>query len=128
MLTRVPRPRILCLVTVARVARGSVGAGAVPIRTERGWQLLYHGVDSQLRYSMGAALLDLNDPARVIDRTEEPLLAPEAPYETEGFFGNVVFSCGATVQGDVIRMYYGVADTALACAELSLSEILDAMS
>ncbi|MBX5436557.1 MAG: glycoside hydrolase family 130 protein [Alicyclobacillaceae bacterium] len=101
-----------------------IGAGTVPIRTEMGWLELYHGADQQDRYCMGAVLLDLNDPGKVIARSEEPILLPEAAYERDGFFGNVVFSCGALVDGDVVRLYYGVADTSMACAELSLQEIL----
>ena len=77
---------------------------------------------------MGAVLLDLEDPSKVIARSEKPILEPEADYEVEGFFGNVVFSCGVLVEGDVVKMYYGVADTSMACAELSLQEILDSLT
>ena len=77
---------------------------------------------------MGAVLLDLDNPEKVLARTEKPILVPEAPYETDGFFGNVVFSCGALVDGDTVKMYYGVADTSMACAELSLSEIMSALT
>ncbi|MCL6515333.1 glycoside hydrolase family 130 protein [Alicyclobacillus sp.] len=105
-----------------------IGGGAVPIRTEAGWLVLYHGADEQNRYAMGAALLDLADPYRVIARSEEPILAPEAAYEREGFFGGVVFSCGALVEGDLIRMYYGVADEAIAAAEFSVAEVLDSLT
>jgi predicted GH43/DUF377 family glycosyl hydrolase len=104
-----------------------IGGGAVPIRTDKGWLMLYHGADEKDRYSMGAALLDLDDPGRVIARSEEPILAPEETYETAGFFGNVVFSCGALVEGDQVRMYYGVADEAIAAADFSLREILDSL-
>ncbi|GAE93902.1 glycoside hydrolase [Gracilibacillus boraciitolerans JCM 21714] len=77
---------------------------------------------------MGAVLLDLNEPSKVIARSSEPLVKPETDYEINGFFGNVVFSCGAIVEGDIVKMYYGVADTSMACAELSLSEILDSLN
>jgi predicted GH43/DUF377 family glycosyl hydrolase len=76
---------------------------------------------------MGAVLLDLEDPSKVIARSNKPILEPEAPYEKEGFFGDVVFSCGALVEGDIVKMYYGVADTSMAAAELSLREILDSL-
>jgi predicted GH43/DUF377 family glycosyl hydrolase len=105
-----------------------IGAGAVPIKTEMGWLELYHGADEKNRYCMGAVLLDLDNPAKVLARTEQPILVPEAPYETDGFFGNVVFSCGALVDGDTVKMYYGVADTSMACAELSLREIMSALT
>jgi beta-1,2-mannobiose phosphorylase / 1,2-beta-oligomannan phosphorylase len=103
---------------------GRMGGGAVPIKTEKGWLELYHGASKDDRYCMGAVLLDLEDPTNVLARTDKPILEPEAPYEVEGFFGNVVFSCGAIVEGDVVKMFYGVADTSMACAELSLQEIL----
>lgn len=105
-----------------------IGGGAVPIKTEQGWLELYHGADQKDRYSMGAILLDLHDPAKVIARSAQPILQPEARYEVEGFFGNVVFSCGALVEGDRLRLYYGVADQSMAVAEFSLAEILDSLS
>ncbi len=104
-----------------------IGGGAVPIKTEQGWLELYHGATADHKYCMGAVLLDLNDPSKILARSERPILEPEAQYEVEGFFGNVVFSCGALVKGDVVKMYYGVADTSMACAELSLQEILESL-
>jgi beta-1,2-mannobiose phosphorylase / 1,2-beta-oligomannan phosphorylase len=77
---------------------------------------------------MGAVLLDLENLAKVIARSEKPILEPEADYEVDGFFGNVVFSCGVLVEVDVVKMYYGVADTSMACTELSLQEILDSLT
>ncbi|UCE49212.1 MAG: glycoside hydrolase family 130 protein, partial [Phycisphaerales bacterium] len=71
-----------------------VGAGAVPFRIEQGWLEVYHGVDRNNRYCLGAALLDGTEPWKVLARSEEPIFEPEANYECEGFFGNVVFSCG----------------------------------
>lgn len=106
---------------------GRIGGGAVPIRTERGWLELYHGATKDHRYCMGAVLLDLDDPSKVIARSGKPILEPEADYERDGFFGGVVFSCGALVDGDRVRMYYGAADTSMACADLSLTEILDSL-
>jgi len=107
---------------------GRIGGGAVPFRTERGWLELYHGATPDHRYCMGAALLDADDPTKVIARSAGPILEPEAEYEKNGFFGGVVFSCGVVVEGDVVRMYYGAADTSMACAELSLREILDGLA
>ncbi|KKI93214.1 glycosidase [Bacillus sp. SA1-12] len=107
---------------------GRIGGGAVPFKTDKGWLELYHGASQDHRYCMGAVLLDLNDPAKVIARSEKPLVEPDAPYEQEGFFGGVVFSCGVLVEGDVVKMYYGVADTSMACAELSVQEILDSLT
>jgi predicted GH43/DUF377 family glycosyl hydrolase len=106
---------------------GRIGGGAVPIKTDRGWLELYHGASEDDRYCMGAVLLDLQDPTKVIARSDTPILEPEEDYETDGFFGNVVFSCGVIVEGDIVKMYYGAADTSMACAELRLSEILDSL-
>ncbi|MFC3881999.1 glycoside hydrolase family 130 protein [Bacillus songklensis] len=107
---------------------GRIGGGAVPIKTEKGWLELYHGATPENRYCMGAVLLDLEDPTKVIARSDKPVLEPEADYEKEGFFGDVVFSCGVLVEGDTVKMYYGVADTSMACAELSLQEILGSLT
>lgn len=107
---------------------GRIGGGAVPIKTERGWLVLYHGATPENRYCMGGLLLDLNNPAVVVARSDHPILEPETDYEKEGFYGNVVFSCGAIVEGDTVKMYYGAADTSMACAEWSLEEILDSLT
>lgn len=106
-----------------------VGGGAVPFRVRwegrDAWLAIYHGVTgSPHRYSLGALLLDGCDPARVIARSREPILSPEAPYEREGFFGGVVFTCGVLAEGDRVRIYYGAADGVTAVADLSLEAIL----
>lgn len=107
---------------------GKVGGGAPPFRVEDGWLALYHGVDGDSRYALGALLLDPLEPWRVIGRSREPILAPEAPYEREGFFANVVFTCGAVVEGDRVRVYYGAADTVVAAADLSMDAILGGLA
>jgi predicted GH43/DUF377 family glycosyl hydrolase len=90
-----------------------IGGGAVPFRTDRGWLSIYHGADELQRYCLGAMLCDPKHPEIVIARSTEPLLLPEAPYEIEGFFGNIVFTCGAILQDDTLTIYYGAADTRL---------------
>lgn len=110
-----------------------IGGGAVPIRVATadhdGWLAIYHGVTgSPLTYSLGALLLDARDPARVIARSRDPILSPEATYEREGFFGGVVFTCGLVSDGDVVRIYYGAADGVTAVADLSLGEIIAGLS
>jgi predicted GH43/DUF377 family glycosyl hydrolase len=106
-----------------------VGGGAVPFRVRTdahdGWLAIYHGVTaSPTTYSLGALLLDPNDPARVIGRSCEPILRPEADYERSGFFDGVVFTCGLLVDDDLVRIYYGAADGVTAVADLSLDDIL----
>ena len=100
-----------------------MGGGAVPIRTDRGWLALYHGADSKHRYCMGAVLLDLKNPAEVIARSRVPVLEPETAYEVNGFFGGVVFSCGAILRDQTIRMYYGAADEVMAVVDIPLEDI-----
>lgn len=106
---------------------GRVGGGLVPIKTAQGWLEIYHGATKDNQYCMGALLLDLNDPTCVIAKSEQPIMMPCAPYEKEGFFGEVVFGCGGIVEGDKLTMYYGVADTSMAGCELSIKEILQQM-
>jgi predicted GH43/DUF377 family glycosyl hydrolase len=104
-----------------------IGAGAVPFKTDRGWLEIYHGVDRNNRYCLGAVLLDGAEPWKVVARTNKPILEPQAGYECEGFFGNVVFSCGLLCEGDNVRIYYGAADTVICCAELSLKDIIETL-
>jgi len=104
-----------------------IGAGAAPIKTERGWLSIYHGADENNRYCLGALLLDLDDPTKVVARSEAPIFEPIEEYETCGFFGNVVFTNGHLVNGDTISMYYGAADEVICGATLSISEILHSL-
>lgn len=104
-----------------------IGAGSVPLRTEEGWLMFYHGVINTcngFRYSMGAALLDLEDPTKVLCRTRSYLLAPALSYETSGDVPNVIFPCAAIADGDQIGLYYGAADTSVAIAFGYISEII----
>ena len=104
------------------------GGGAVPILLPEGWLVLYHGADrASNRYSMGAALLDRQDPSRVLAVSREPVLAAQAEYERVGFYPNVVFSCGALLRGDTIHMYYGAADRVIGLAAASCQDVLNAM-
>ena len=101
-----------------------VGAGAAPIKTEEGWLEIYHGADHHDRYCLGALLLDLDDPTRVIARSSDPIMEPDFDYEQEGFYGNVVFTNGYLLNGDEIVLYYGASDEVICGARLSVEEIL----
>ena len=104
-----------------------VGAGAVPIRTQRGWLAIYHGAVGH-RYCLGTALFDLEQPHRLIGRSAEPIMTPIYAYEREGFFGSVVFTCGAVEMPDGrLLVYYGAGDSALAVAITSLEELMDTL-
>lgn len=107
---------------------GRVGSGAPPIHTPEGWLHIYHGADHESRYCLGTMLTDLENPGRVIARSTRPVLEPCEPYEAEGFFGGVVFTCGCIVEGDKISVYYGAADDKIARAEMSLKELLTGLS
>jgi beta-1,4-mannooligosaccharide/beta-1,4-mannosyl-N-acetylglucosamine phosphorylase len=107
-----------------------VGAGPTPIETPEGWLVLYHGVLTSCNgfvYSMGAALLDLDEPWKVLARGSDFLLAPHALYEQVGDVPNVVFPCAALVEheADRVTLYYGGADTVVCLAHGHVSEILD---
>ena len=104
-----------------------VGAGGAPIKTSAGWLEIYHGANAEHRYCLGALLLDLQDPSRVIARSENPLMEPSADYELKGFFGNVVFTNGHWVEGDTIHVYYGASDEVICGADLSIKEILETL-
>jgi predicted GH43/DUF377 family glycosyl hydrolase len=101
-----------------------VGAGAAPIRTPDGWLEIYHGADSQHRYCLGALLLDLEQPWKVLARSQAPIMEPVADYERNGFFGKVVFTNGHLVEGDTLTLYYGAADSVICGAYFSIREIL----
>ena len=104
-----------------------VGAGGAPIRTEKGWLEIYHGANNDHRYCLGALLLDINNPSRVLGRSIEPIMEPIESYEQTGFFGNVVFTNGHYVVGDDIFMYYGASDEVICGTRLSISEILSTL-
>jgi predicted GH43/DUF377 family glycosyl hydrolase len=104
-----------------------VGAGASPIWTPEGWLEIYHGADNRSRYCLGALLLDLDNPANVLARSLEPIMEPIAPYEQTGFFGNVVFTNGHLVDGDVVTLYYGASDEIVCGATMSIREILETL-
>ncbi len=87
-----------------------IGGGAPPIKTSEGWLIIYHGCGDSSIYSLFCMLLDLKEPFRVLRRASTPLLTPTEPYETEGFFGNVVFSNGIAEKNGMLYIYYGASD------------------
>jgi len=109
-----------------------IGSGPIPIETDEGWLLFYHGVCTTCSgyvYSMGAALLDISNPSRVLYRSAEHLLTPEQPYETTGFVPNVVFPCATLHDAPTgrIAIYYGAADTCVALAFAQADELIEYM-
>lgn len=105
-----------------------VGLGPPPIKTPQGWLIIYHGIQetaSGKLYRIGLALLDLDQPWRVIRRSEEWIFSPQEMYEQRGNVSGVVFPCGCVVQGDEIRLYYGGADKVVGLAIGKMDEIMN---
>lgn len=100
-----------------------VGNCGSPIKTEKGWLLLTHGVGPMRQYTIGAALLDLEDPTKVISRLDRPLIWAEEG-EREGYVPNVVYSCGGLVQGDIFYIPYAMSDIMTGFAWLNLNDLL----
>jgi predicted GH43/DUF377 family glycosyl hydrolase len=101
-----------------------IGIAGPPIKTGAGWLLIYHGVSASHHYSLGIALLDLNDPSKVIARQSQPILEPELEWEVHGHVPNVVFSCGQVIIDDELWVYYGGADTCIGVASVIMSDIV----
>ena len=103
-----------------------IGGSTPPILTDEGWLMLYHGVaDGGLaQYSVGALLLKADDPTVVLARTPEPILEPELPYETQGFYNGCVFPTGNVVVDGTLYVYYGAADKHVGVATCKLDELL----
>ena len=102
-----------------------LGAGGPPIETDDGWLVMYHGVDKGKVYRLGVALLDRDDPSKVINWPKPFVLQPEQPWELTGDIPNVVFTCGTAEIDDRYFVYYGGADKVIAVATASKSELLD---
>lgn len=101
-----------------------VGAAAPPFQTRRGWIMLYHGVSEDGVYRVGAVLLDLKNPVKIIARTIYPIFEPEAPYEREGQVSKVVFPCGNVVMRGELYVYYGGGDRVVGVATVKVRELL----
>ncbi|MCK5737838.1 glycoside hydrolase family 130 protein [bacterium] len=121
-------------------AGNRIGPGAPPIRTDKGWLLIFHAVHRysdkifngwegswNKEYRAGVMLTDLADPGKIIGLCREPLMVPEAEYETNGFRGNVIFPGGAILEDDgIVKIYYGAADTVEAVAFAALDDLVAA--
>lgn len=103
-----------------------IGAGAPPIRTKDGWLFIYQAVGYQdsSRYKIGAMVLDINDPTKVLYRSNKALIAPDMPYENDGHKAGVVYPCGAVVKDNNLFVYYGGADTVTCAASENLDKFL----
>jgi predicted GH43/DUF377 family glycosyl hydrolase len=105
-----------------------IGLCSPPLQTKAGWLILYHGVRTTASgsiYRLGVALLDLENPAKVIRRTDEWIFGPKAHYEREGDVDDVVFPCGWVNKGGKMFIYYGAADSSLCLATADLDELVE---
>ena len=103
-----------------------VGCGPPPVKTEHGWLEIYHGANRKGRYCLGAMLAHLKDPTHVLARSIMPVLEPQADYETHGVYAPCVFCNGMVAEDDgTLRIYYGAADTVVACAETTVGEVIE---
>jgi predicted GH43/DUF377 family glycosyl hydrolase len=104
------------------------GVGPPPIRTDAGWLVLYHAVDEREsdKYKLGAMLLDINDPTKILYRSVQPILEPNTWYENNGKPG-IVYACGAVVLDGVLFVYYGGGDTSVNVATIRVDEIIDCL-
>jgi len=106
-----------------------IGPGAPPVKTEKGWLNIYHGVFPTMDgsvYRLGVALHDLHNPAKILGVGDNWILQPEAPYEITGYVHNVVFTCGAVPEDDgTLKLYWGGADTVMCVGTANISELVD---
>ena len=102
-----------------------IGASAPPIKTEKGWLFIYHGVSRTFVYRLGFAFLDIEDPTRIIYRHSEPILEPAMEYEKEGVIPMVVFTNGVVLKDDIVFVYYGGTDTVICVATAPISRFFE---
>jgi predicted GH43/DUF377 family glycosyl hydrolase len=101
-----------------------IGGGAPPVRTPEGWLTIYHGKGKDAGYSLFCLLLDLNQPNKIVRRGAQPILTPTEPYETGGFYSNVVFSNGIVEKDGRLLIYYGAADDTSCVAMTTTRDLL----
>lgn len=119
------------VVPLQRTMDDHIEIGAPPVKTEQGWVIIYCYIHNYVKgdrvFGIEGALLDLKDPRKVIGRTKEPLLVPEKSYELKGIVPGVIFPTGAVVEGNILNIYYGAADTTVCIASVSLDRLTEVM-
>ena len=102
------------------------GVGATPLRIDEGWLVFYHAISENepSKYKIGAMILDYKDPTKILYKSSFPIIEPTEKYENEGYKGGIVYTCGATIKGDDLILYYGGADTVVCIAMCNLKEFI----
>jgi predicted GH43/DUF377 family glycosyl hydrolase len=119
------KPELVATAEVPEWEGLKIGAAATPLKTDEGWLVLYHGVDAKSVYRVGAMMLDLYDPRKVIARTKSPIMEPEFYYERFGLvINNTVFPTANLIHGGYIYIYYGCCDTSISLATVPLDEMV----
>ncbi|HSA84522.1 MAG TPA: hypothetical protein VLF20_06595 [Patescibacteria group bacterium] len=120
------------IIHLLRDVRDQVELGAPPIKTDRGWLVIYSYIKNYIsndkQFGIEAVLLDLENPHKIVGRSESPLIQPKEPYEMDGIIKNVIFPSGALVKNDELLVYYGAADTRVAVASCKLNDLLDELT
>lgn len=121
-------------INLARSDNDHIEIGAPPIKTGRGWLLIYSYISNYFQredggphFGIEAALLDLEDPRKVLGRTRGPIIVPESPHELSGHVSNIVFPSGALLDKDILSIYYGAADTTTCLAKVSLQDLVSSI-
>lgn len=106
------------------------GAGAPPLKTTRGWLLLYHAIDESdsSKYKVGAMLLDFHDATKILYRSQEPILEPEEDYENDGFKRGIIYVSGAVIKDGELLVYYGASDSYIGVAHANVEEFIEALT
>ncbi|ALS27686.1 glycosidase [Paenibacillus sp. 32O-W] len=119
-------PKLLAKAGTEAWEQKKIGGSTPPVKTDRGWLVLYHGVDYDSVYRVGALMLDLEHPEKVIAKTKHFIMQPEPYYEKFGYqVPNVIFPTGNVVKDGLLYIYYGVTDTAIALATVPLQDLVD---
>lgn len=105
--------------------KGRLGAGAPPVKTEKGWLHIYHAADQDDRYVLSAFLTDLEKPYKITHILKDPLVTPDETYEQDGFYENVVFTCGLVEENHTYIIYYGAADDKIASVAIDKEKLLN---
>jgi len=102
------------------------GAGPIPLRIDEGWLVFYHAISKTetSKYKIGAMILDYDDPTKILYKSSFPIIEPDKNYENEGYKGGIVYTCGATIKGEDIILYYGGADTVICAASCNLKKFI----